>query len=1064
MNLAVLCGIAVTTAVLTGALLVGDSVQGSLRALALDRLGRIDHALVTDHFVRQDLAAATNSAPAILLNGTASANKKRASGVNISAVKTSFLDLFSANALEASLSKQGLFLPVIINQALADEMETTVGDELLLSFSRPSEIERETILGNRDTSEVVQRSRFSISAIIPNEGMGLFTLNANQHLPFNAFVPLERFQRLLGQPQKINAMLQSGKTQPDLKNHLRLEDLGLKLVDTVSGFALESDDVVLKPSIVNLSKETAQSLQLKAFPVLTYLANEITHGNQSLPYSTVTAVTPPQPFVTVDGRSISTIGDNEILLNEWAAADLNVLPGETVALRYFVLAPDNRLKTNQTSFQVEAVIRQVGLAADPDLTPQYPGIQNAQHISDWSPPFPVDLRRIRPKDEEYWNLHRATPKAFISENAGKKIWSSRFGTATSIRFAGNAKNAFAQELLKQAKPEEWNLQFRPVKEEGLRAANGATDFAGLFIGFSLFLIISSVLLVSLLFRLGVEQRQKEIGVLLACGYGTRQIQSRFLGEAIVLTGVGVGAGLLLAKMYASWIISALQSRWIEAIGSSFLSFYSRPASLFTGFLIAFVVCLLVILYSVRALSRRAVVDLLKGATSVLKPKHSRWNRLVFAGALIAAIGFTAGAFFIESPALFFAAGASFLLAALTLFSIWLRSPKPFLHPGAGWIATWQMSARNAIRNPGRSLLSVCLVASACFVIVAVGANRRKSHENPLDKQSGTGGFNLVASTDVPVYEEFNFNNAPGKAEIFGFRLLPGDDASCLNLYQPQKPRILGVPDRFIRRGGFIFQQSIRKTQNPWSLLKESTSENVISAIGDYNSVRWILHKNLGEEIPLMDESGRDIRLQFVALLEGSLLQSEVLISEDNFLKHFPSHGGRSYFLIQTNPDNRDALSDFLESELSSYGFDAMHAEEKLASYHAVENTYLSTFQTLGALGLLLGTLGLGIVLVRNVLERRSEMATLRAFGFQRKTLGWLVLTESAFLLAVGISSGGISAGVAVLPHLLSQSPDVPIFSLSITLLLVFCVGMLASTMAVFAVLRIPLLPALKESS
>src|SRR6185503_8595985 len=115
-------------------------------------------------------------------------------------------------------------------------------------------------------------------------------------------------------------------------------------------------------------------------------------------------------------------------------------------------------------------------------------------------------------------------------------------------------------------------------------------------------------------------------------------------------------------------------------------------------------------------------------------------------------------------------------------------------------------------------------------------------------------------------------------------------------------------------------------------------------------------------------------------------------------------------------------------EFSSYGFDATNTEEKLAAYHAVENTYLSTFQTLGALGLLLGTLGLGIILVRNVIERRAELATLRAFGFQRKQLGWLVFIESAFLLLVGILSGGSSAAVAVLPHLLSRSPDLPVVS------------------------------------
>jgi ABC-type lipoprotein release transport system permease subunit len=61
-------------------------------------------------------------------------------------------------------------------------------------------------------------------------------------------------------------------------------------------------------------------------------------------------------------------------------------------------------------------------------------------------------------------------------------------------------------------------------------------------------------------------------------------------------------------------------------------------------------------------------------------------------------------------------------------------------------------------------------------------------------------------------------------------------------------------------------------------------------------------------------------------------------------------------------------------------------EERLANFHRVENTYLSTFQMLGGLGLILGTLGMAAVLLRNVLERRRELALLRAVGLRLQTL------------------------------------------------------------------------------
>src|SRR6476619_2781829 len=81
-NLAVLLGVAVGGTVLTGALLVGDSLQGSLREQSEKRLGWVDHALVAPRFYRQALAgevagsADATVAPTLLLQGTCAAGQK----------------------------------------------------------------------------------------------------------------------------------------------------------------------------------------------------------------------------------------------------------------------------------------------------------------------------------------------------------------------------------------------------------------------------------------------------------------------------------------------------------------------------------------------------------------------------------------------------------------------------------------------------------------------------------------------------------------------------------------------------------------------------------------------------------------------------------------------------------------------------------------------------------------------------------------------------------------------------------------------------------------------------
>ena len=55
-NLAIALGVAAATAVLTGALIVGESMRSSLRELTLQRLGKIDEMLVSDGFFRTALA------------------------------------------------------------------------------------------------------------------------------------------------------------------------------------------------------------------------------------------------------------------------------------------------------------------------------------------------------------------------------------------------------------------------------------------------------------------------------------------------------------------------------------------------------------------------------------------------------------------------------------------------------------------------------------------------------------------------------------------------------------------------------------------------------------------------------------------------------------------------------------------------------------------------------------------------------------------------------------------------------------------------------------------------
>jgi len=1126
-SLAVALGAAVATAVLTGALVVGDSVRSSLQALTLDRLGDIDLALVAPRFLPSDLEQrlatdniwsneVVRSAPLIILRG-AGRNPESgalASDVDLYGVDERFASLYpNGPALDLSKEEGQFFPSVAINRSLARELSAGVGDSILLTFQTESEVPSETILGERDAGEILESIRATVVDILPDRGIGGFGLEPTQAVSRNAFLASDELQRVLDQEGRINALVVDSRgddgepetmAQSALGRVASVRDFGLRLATAPSGqLGLQNEELVLRDATVAAARSAAQAQDLATDEWLIYLANEIRLGDRSTPYSTVAAVdlplaTDPAGLTGLDGEPVAALREGEILLDAWLAEDLAGKPGgerdligQIVELEFFAVGPRDELLTRSAEFTVAGIVAMEGLAADPSLTPELPGIGDTDNMADWDPPFPVDLSVIRPKDEEFWDLYRGAPKAFVHGETGRKLWASRFGEVTTLRFGSglgsglgsgadtSSVDAFADTLRVSLDPAVTGLRFLPVRQQGIAASSGASDFNGLFIGFSLFLIVSAALLVGLLFALTVEQRARELGLRLAVGYPLKVIRRQLLGEGAILAVVGALLGTVLAVLYGGAIVRALAGWWAPLLGSGsdtpLLRLAVEPATLAAGAIGSILLVLATIAGTLRRLKKSPARALLAGSfvrrALQAAGRRARWIALASGLGGLVLGGYLAIGGDDANPGLFFLLAALILTLGFALFSIISRRGWGEL---AGASSLGAMASRNTARAPGRSLLAVVLIGSACFVLVAVAANRRDFGSTALDRDSGTGGFALVGESDIPI--RVDLNDAAGRDElaleelpgdettrVSALRLLPGEDASCLNLYQPEKPRVLGVPGEFRARGGFHFRSTLEERENPWDLLELDLGPGVIPAIGDYASILWILHSGLGKDFPLETESGETLQVRFVGLLEKSIFQSEILISEEQFVRHFPSRGGFGYFLFDGDPELADRGPE-LEEALADFGLDVQSSAGKLAAYQAVENTYLTTFQVLGGLGLLLGTLGLAIVLIRNVLERQGELATLRAFGYRRRTLAAMVFFENALLLMGGLAIGTVAGLLSVLPHLLHGTTRVPWGSLAFTLLGILAAGMLASLVAARIALRTPLLPALKRES
>jgi ABC-type antimicrobial peptide transport system permease subunit len=1101
-NLAVVAGVATAVAVLAGALLVGDSVRASLRNLALSRLGRTDVVLTAQGFFRQQLATDLQSHPEfaanfndacsmIALRGaiTRDANNARAGSVQVYGIDDRFWKF------------HGVLVPplegndALLSPALAAELGAKPGDTLVLRIEKPSDIPAESLHGRKD--DLGKTLRFTLRESLPASSLGEFFLQAQQGPVFAIFAPLSRLQKNLEQDARVNVVLFSaaeGTTEPQvvgekiLREKFALADLGLRLralkEEGAASFALESDSAVINDAIANQAKEAAAKSNLSANPILAYLANSIRLGEKEVPYSLVGGIS----------FGAAPAAKDAIRLTDWAARDLGAKVGDEIRMGYYVWRPEGRLETKETAFKVESI---VPLKEDRHFAPEYPGITEARSLADWDPPFPLDLGRVRKVDEAFWDQYRATPKAFLPIETAQELWGTRYGRLTSIRFSGpaDAQEKFSRDLRAHLDPITAGLQLQSVRSNAMRASRGATDFGEYFAYFSFFLVISALMLATLFFKLGIEQRLREIGLLRALGFSIKQLRSLFLREGLALAAVGGGLGAVGGLGYAALMMWGLRTWWIGAVGTTALRLYLNPVSLIIGIVAGVVMALVSIWWTLRGLRSSAPRSLLAGVMESAASVRSRAGRLFSAarlGALFALLGIlllVAGAMkWIGEAGGFFGAGAMLLIAILCFWSVWLRGDKRrTIAPGGLWPLA-RMGFRNASVRPGRSVLCIALIASAAFIIVSVDAFRRDGKAANYDKASGNGGYPLMAESLLPIVHDLN--SEPGREEVnlndpalsdvkfARFRLRPGDDASCLNLYQPRNPRILGATDDFIAAGRFAFQSSLAAADaekaNPWLLLNQEIADatnpqsaignpqSIIPVIGDANSMMYVLHLNLGDEITVDGSDGAPVRLRLVATLADSVFQGELLMAEKQFLRHFADQEGYRVFLVDAPPDRAAAISATLEDRLSDFGFDATGAEERLAAFHQVENTYLSTFQTLGGLGLLLGTLGLAAVLLRNVLERRKELALMRSIGYRPPHLSTMIVAENALLLGCGLLTGIFCAFLAILPAILARGGGVSIVSLGLLLLAVAGTGLSASLLAVRAVNRSPVLPALRS--
>ena len=426
-----------------------------------------------------------------------------------------------------------------------------------------------------------------------------------------------------------------------------------------------------------------------------------------------------------------------------------------------------------------------------------------------------------------------------------------------------------------------------------------------------------------------------------------------------------------AIAYGQFVIVGLRTWWVDAVGTTMLRLHVSPLSLSLGAAGGIFAALACVVWTLKGLGKRSTRSLLSGVagnegskSQISRPKsaisdlRSQISNFRI-GTLLAVLGLglliAAALHLVNQVAGFFGGGTLLLAALLCYQAAALRRGSGRAIGSSGWWSVTRLGLRNASSRPGRSVLCIALIASAAFIIVAVDSFRHRERTQILDRKSGNGGFALLAESLLPVVhdpntsegrEALNLTIDDGKSPLAGvqlarFRVRPGDDASCLNLYQPRNPKIIAPTADFLRENRFVFQDSIASTdeekKNPWLLLNRQFPDAAVPVIVDANSLAYVLHRKLGDDLNV-DTGAGPVRLRLVASLTDSVFQSELVMGEANFIRLFPEQEGYRFFLIDSPaPAQSGAVAAALEERLSDFGFDVQATSERLANFHRVEN-------------------------------------------------------------------------------------------------------------------------------
>jgi putative ABC transport system permease protein len=605
-HLATSAGVAVATAIICGALIIGYSLTRSLEQIVEYRLGNVTHTITAGErlFTGQLVhnwaeSEGVKISPVLKTDAIVSVqgSDARINRVQVWGVDGNFADLargeWTQNEIEPG--------EVLVSENVALRLGVEPGDFILLRMRTINPIPGNTPFVS-DAAQTVTR-RVQVRNVLSRQELGHFNLQSSQTAPFNIFVNLAWLQDVMELDDKANiAMLSADENvtwteiADGLQRNLSLEDIGLNLDLTDDGnhWKLTANRVFIDDYL----SEKILGVFPEARAFLTYFANSLSVGQSSTPYSFVSAVS-DHPFIENPG---------DMAINQWLADDLGAKVGDSLLMRYFVVGPLRELEEMEEKFRITAIVPMNEAVKDSILMPHLPGLSDAGSCRDWDTGIPIDLDQIRQKDEDYWDHYRGTPKAWISLEKGQQLWQNRFGNLTTVLIPAKEydRGTINQLIVNNIDPFILEFRINPVKEQGLTAARGGVDFGQLFAGLGMFIIISGLLLTVLLVQFNLKRREGQVQLFASLGFSKTLIRKIILSENLIVVGVGSLVGVGLSVIYTRLVFNGLNRIWFDIVRTDVLQLHFNGYSLVAGLLIGIVLGMVAIYWGIGKIVRESI--------------------------------------------------------------------------------------------------------------------------------------------------------------------------------------------------------------------------------------------------------------------------------------------------------------------------------------------------------------------------------------------------------------------------------------------------------------------------